>query len=100
MLKVIAGIDNDREVFRRKDLGESVSELRATDTASQGNDFHLPIRLMRQRCGATTRNATFMSLLLHTEFSGNIRKFPIFPLFDQGCFYRMIQNNVTLQADS
>jgi hypothetical protein len=34
MLEVIAGIDNDREVFRREDLSEPVGELRATDPAS------------------------------------------------------------------
>ncbi len=39
MLKVIAGIDNDREVFRREDLGEPVGEFRAADTASKSNDF-------------------------------------------------------------
>jgi hypothetical protein len=34
MLKVIAGIDNDREVFGRENLGEPVRELCATDSAS------------------------------------------------------------------
>jgi hypothetical protein len=33
MLKVIAGVDNDCEVFRGKDLGKSVGKLRTTDAA-------------------------------------------------------------------
>src|SRR5215475_2937585 len=40
MLKIIAGVDDDREVFRRENLGKSVSELGATDSAREGNDFH------------------------------------------------------------
>ena len=40
MLEVIAGIDNDSEIFRREDLGESMGEFGAADTACQGNDLH------------------------------------------------------------
>jgi hypothetical protein len=33
MIEVIAGIDNDREILRRENLRESMSEFRAADTA-------------------------------------------------------------------
>ena len=41
MRKVIACIDNDREIFSRQDLGESVSELRTANASSKSNDFQL-----------------------------------------------------------
>jgi hypothetical protein len=40
MLEVIASIDNDREIFRRENLRESVSKFRTTDSACESNDFH------------------------------------------------------------
>jgi hypothetical protein len=33
MFEVIPGVDNNREVFRWKDLSESMGKLRATDAA-------------------------------------------------------------------
>lgn len=39
MFKVIAGIDNDREIFRREDLGKSVGKLGATDSTCKGYNF-------------------------------------------------------------
>jgi hypothetical protein len=40
MFKIIASVDDDRQIFRREDLGESMGELGATDTACESDDVH------------------------------------------------------------
>ncbi len=40
MLEVIAGVDNDGQVFRRKILGKSVGKLGATDAAGKATIFN------------------------------------------------------------
>jgi hypothetical protein len=39
VLEIIASIDNDGQVFGRKNLSESVRELCATDSSGKSNDF-------------------------------------------------------------
>lgn len=38
MLEVVAGVDDDGQIFGRKDLGEAVGEFRAADSACQGDN--------------------------------------------------------------
>jgi hypothetical protein len=40
MLEVIPGIDDDRQIFGREDLGESVGEFRATDSTCESDNSH------------------------------------------------------------
>ena len=40
MLEVIARVDDYGEVLRRQNLGKSVRELRATDSARESDNFH------------------------------------------------------------
>src|SRR2546430_5987411 len=46
MLEVVAGIDDDREVMRRKDAIEAERQLGAADSAADGED--VPIRSRRR----------------------------------------------------
>src|SRR5687767_255078 len=83
MLEVIASIDDDRQIFRRKDLSESVCEFRATDTACKSNNsqftlLQLPsrtaIRLMGTFQGAQIihkNKETFSTLILSRIFGIN-----------------------------
>ncbi len=40
MLEVIAGVDDDGQVFEGQELGETVGLFRAADPAGEGSDFH------------------------------------------------------------
>ena len=39
MFEIIAGVDDDRQIFRRKDVCQSVSEFGAANSASQSCYF-------------------------------------------------------------
>jgi hypothetical protein len=40
VFEVIAGVDDDGQIFRRENLGESMRKFRAADSARKSSDLH------------------------------------------------------------